>query len=112
MSASTPRPPYYAVIFTSRRADGDDGYDDMADRMEALAAGQPGYLGIESVRGADGAGITVSYWESPESIAAWKRNTEHRLAQARGRSTWYAQYRVRVAKVERDYGFGSHGLPG
>ena len=72
--APTPQPPYYAVIFTSERTDGDNGYADMALRMLELAAGQPGYLGIESAR--SGLGITVSYWDSRDAIAAWKRNTE------------------------------------
>ena len=104
MPASTPRPPYYAVIFTAQRTEGDNGYDAMAQRMDELAAQQPGYLGIESTRGADGAGITVSYWESLEAIAAWKRNAEHQVAQKKGRTTWYAAFKVRICKVEREYG--------
>jgi heme-degrading monooxygenase HmoA len=102
--ACTPEPPYYAVIFTSRRTDGDRGYGDMADRMVDLAVRQPGYLGMDSARGADGCGITVSYWRDETSIMAWKRNTEHQQAQRGGQQTWYADYQVRVAKVERAYG--------
>jgi heme-degrading monooxygenase HmoA len=97
-------PPYYAVIFTSTRTDGDHGYDQTADRMMELAARQPGYLGVDSARGADGLGITVSYWDSEESIARWKRNAEHLQAQESGQSIWYRDYQVRVAKVERAYG--------
>ncbi|QDZ29987.1 antibiotic biosynthesis monooxygenase [Noviherbaspirillum sp. UKPF54] len=104
MPADMPKPPYYAVIFTSLRTDGDNGYADTARRMVELAAQQPGFLGIESVR--DGIGITVSYWESPEAIRAWKANAEHQLAQERGRGDWYSAYRIRIARVERDYGFG------
>ncbi|KIF80131.1 antibiotic biosynthesis monooxygenase family protein [Noviherbaspirillum autotrophicum] len=104
MPADTPRPPYYAVIFTSLRTSGDNGYADTARRMAELAAQQPGFLGMESVR--DGIGITVSYWESAEAIRAWKANAEHQLAQERGRSDWYSAYRIRIARVERDYGFG------
>ena len=48
--ARTPKPPYYAVVFTSRRTDGDDGYGATADRMMELAATQPGCLGVETVR--------------------------------------------------------------
>jgi heme-degrading monooxygenase HmoA len=103
--AQTPEPPYYAVIFTSLRTDQDQGYGDTAGRMLTLAAEQPGFLGVESARGADGLGITVSYWESPEAIAAWKSVTEHRAAQQRGRSDWYSTYAVRIARVERTYGF-------
>lgn len=102
--ARTPEPPYYAVIFTSRRTDVDDGYGAMADRMVELAAQQPGFLGVESVRDAGGLGITVSYWSSLEAIAAWKANAEHRVAQATGRNKWYAHFETRVARVERAAG--------
>lgn len=99
--AATPEPPYYAVIFTSQRTDGDAGYSAMAERMVELARGMPGFLGIESVRGADGFGITVSYWRSEAEIGAWRDHAEHRVAQECGRSTWYRDYSVRVARVER-----------
>jgi heme-degrading monooxygenase HmoA len=102
--ARTPEPPYYAVIFTSLRTEDDaEGYGATAAEMERLAAQQPGYLGIESVRGTTGVGITVSYWESPEAIRNWKQVTEHRLAQRMGREKWYRRYRIRVSRVERDY---------
>lgn len=101
--ARTPAPPYYAVVFTSLRTEGDLGYGRMADTMEKLAATQPGFLGIESAR--DGLGITVSYWESLDSIAAWKRNAQHLVAQQRGRDTWYEEFKVRICRVERDYDF-------
>lgn len=99
--ANTPQPPYYAVIFTSIRTAVDEGYGEVADRMLELARRQPGFLGVESTRGADGLGITVSYWESLDSIAAWKSNAEHRVAQATGHQKWYAQFETRVARVER-----------
>lgn len=104
MIADTPEPPYWAVIFTSLRTEGDNGYGVMADAMERLARQQPGFLGIESAR--DGLGITVSYWRDLESIAAWKADARHLAAQEKGRADWYAGYQVRVARVERDYGFG------
>lgn len=101
-----PVTPYTAVIFTSRRTDRDPvGYAAMADEMERKAGEQPGYLGIESVRAADGAGITVSYWVDREAAAAWKREAEHLAAQRIGRDRWYDEYRVRVATVEREYAF-------
>lgn len=103
--AATPQPPYTAVIFTSVRTDEDEaGYAETADAMERLAAQQPGYLGIESARA--GLGITVSYWASAEHAGAWKMVAAHRLAQQRGRDTWYRSYRIRVATVEREYGAG------
>jgi heme-degrading monooxygenase HmoA len=97
--ARTPEPPYYAVIFTSIRTEIDAGYGAMAQRMEALAAEQPGYLGVESAH--EGLGITVSYWRSLADIAHWKANIEHRLAQERGLKEWYRAFATRVAKVER-----------
>ncbi len=100
--AHTPAPPYYAVIFTSLRTEGDDGYGAMAQRMVELAAQQPGFLGVESVR--DGLGITVSYWADLASIAAWKADAEHLDAQRQGRAKWYAGFKIRIARVERDYG--------
>lgn len=100
--AATPEPPYYAVIFTSLRTEGDQGYAETARRMMELARLQPGFLGVESAR--DGLGITVSYWTSLDAIRAWKEHAEHRLAQQRGRD-WYAAFRVRVCRVEREYGF-------
>lgn len=102
--ATLPEPPYYAVIFSSRRTAGDAGYADMAERMVALAAEQDGFLGVESTRGDDGFGITVSYWRDLESIAAWRRHAEHRVAQEQGRSQWYEHYELRVARVERAHG--------
>jgi heme-degrading monooxygenase HmoA len=105
--AGRPEPPYYAVIFTNQRRPGDDGYDETAERMAALAAAQPGYLGAEGVRGADGLGITVSYWRSEADIAAWRRELAHAAAREQGRAQWYSHYELRVARVERAYGWDS-----
>lgn len=104
--ARTPEPPYYAVIFTSRRTEGDRGYAAMADRMVELGSKQDGFLGIETARGTDGVGITVSYWRDEQSIRAWKQQTDHQGAQRAGQAAWYAEYQVRIAKVERAYGHG------
>jgi heme-degrading monooxygenase HmoA len=101
-----PAPPFWAVIFTSRRtADDDDGYDAMAQRMDDLARRQPGFLGVESVRQADRLGITVSYWTTEAAVAAWKAEVEHREAQRLGVERWYEYYSLQVARVERAYGF-------
>jgi heme-degrading monooxygenase HmoA len=100
--ADTPEPPYTAVIFTSRRTGADDqGYDAAADRMEELAAEQPGYLGIESARDAQGFGITVSYWADETAAAAWRSVAEHREVQRLGRHSWYEHYAIRIATVGR-----------
>lgn len=103
MIANTPKPPYYAVIFTSLRTEVDNQYGDMADQMVKLAEQQDGFLGIEFAR--DGVGITVSYWRDLESIKNWKENAEHTVARNKGRSEWYSAFKTRIAKVERDYGF-------
>jgi heme-degrading monooxygenase HmoA len=101
----TLKPPYYAVIFTTQRTEGEHGYEEMATRMVELAAKQPGYLGVESVRDDQGVGITVSYWESLDAIRNWKRNEEHLVAQSKGKSEWYNRFQLRICKVEREYGF-------
>jgi heme-degrading monooxygenase HmoA len=98
------QPPYYAVIFTSQRTDGDRGYGKMSDAMEALASKQKGFLGIESARDNE-LGITVSYWESLEAIKNWKDNSAHKIAQEKGKQEWYENYSVRICKVERNYSF-------
>jgi heme-degrading monooxygenase HmoA len=94
---------YYAVIFTSIRTEEEEGYAETATKMVELAKAQPGYIGMESARSE--IGITVSYWESLEAIKNWKANMEHLEAQEKGRTTWYNNYKVRIAKVEREYEF-------
>jgi len=101
--ADLPEPPYTAVIFSNIRAEGDNGYGVMADRMQALAKEQPGYLGYESAR-ENGLGITVSYWADDAAARAWKDVHEHSVAQQRGQQVWYSDYQVRVATVQRAYG--------
>lgn len=95
--------PYYAVIFTSLRTEGDQGYGEMAETMETLAKQQSGFIDIESAR--DGVGITVSYWESLQAIADWKLQIDHKVAQKKGRQDWYSWYKVRICLVEREYEF-------
>ena len=97
--------PYYAVIFTSTQNENIIGYQEMAIKMEELAKTQKGFLGINSVK--ETVGITVSYWETLEAIKNWKQNTEHLIAQQKGRSQWYNWYNVRICKVEREYEFKS-----
>jgi len=105
------RPHHYAVIFNSQRTEVDAGYGAMADHMVALAAQQPGYLGMDSVRDATGAGITVSYWQTLDDIAAWRRHAEHAAARDTGRAQWYRNFKVRIAKVEREYGWQASDGP-
>ncbi|MFA5966422.1 MAG: antibiotic biosynthesis monooxygenase [Sphingomonas sp.] len=92
------------VIFLSERTDEDDaGYGAAAAAMATLAAAQPGYRGIDSVRGADGVGITLSYWADEASALAWKNHPEHTAIRDAGRARWYRRYEVVVADVARDY---------
>ena len=104
--AKTPEPLYYAVIFTSHRTEGDNGYGEMAEKMVELAAKQPGFLGVESAR--ESVGITVSYWKDLESIKMWKQNAKHMMAQKRGKEVWYKEFKTRICKVESDYGFSKN----
>ena len=103
MIAKTPKPPYYAVIFCSVKTADDDGYVEMANLMVELAKQQDGFLGVESAR--NELGITISYWRDTESIKKWKKHSDHLIAQKKGKSDWYKKYKVRISKVERDYGF-------
>jgi heme-degrading monooxygenase HmoA len=104
---ATLQPPYYAVIFTSQRTAAEqEGYGAMTDRMVELASQQPGFLGVESTRDPAGVGITVSYWESLDAIRHWRENAEHKVAQRKGRETWYERFRLRICRVEREYGKG------
>ncbi len=99
-----PETPYYAVIFTSTRTEGDDGYDEAAARMLEVVAGQDGFLGVDTAPG-----ITVSYWQSKEAIARWRNHAEHRPVRAMGRERWYASYKLRVCRVEREVDFKRDG---
>ncbi len=107
MIAKTPKPPYYAVIFTSLRTEIDQGYEAMSEKMETLAQEQKGFLGMESSRDALGErlGITISYWQNLEAIKEWKNNSQHLVAQELGKKQWYKSFKTRICKVERDYEF-------
>lgn len=99
------RPPYWVVVFTSVRGPADMGYDEVAEHLETLVRDQPGYLGMDTARTDDGLGITVSYWADEASIARWRHQADHVLAQERGRQEWYTSFTVHVARVERAYHF-------
>jgi len=103
MIAKTPKPPYFAVIFSSIRTEGNNGYAEISERMVQLAEQQEGFLGMETAR--NELGITVSYWTDLESIKKWRENSEHTMAREMGRSTWYKSFKTRITRVERDYGF-------
>ncbi|MBT3305787.1 MAG: antibiotic biosynthesis monooxygenase [Alphaproteobacteria bacterium] len=109
--ARLPDPPYYAVIFASRRTDQDEaGYNEAATAMSASAAQQDGYLGMDTTaRDEDGMAMTVSYWREEQSIQNWKQQADHTVVRKLGREKWYRSYTLRVAKVERAYEFDVAG---
>ena len=94
--------PYYAVIFTSLLSEKTDGYAEMSNKMEKLAKLQDGFLGMNSAR--NDIGITISYWDSLEAIKNWKLQSDHLIAQEKGKSDWYSWYNIKICKVEREYG--------
>ncbi|MFP3989366.1 antibiotic biosynthesis monooxygenase [Streptomyces sp. E11-3] len=100
-----PVPPYYTVVFTSVRTEGDNGYGETADRMDELVREIPGFLGLDSARTPGGLGISVGYFRDKDAIEQWRTNMEHQAAQQRGKAEWYESYSVHIAKVERSHGF-------
>lgn len=106
---TTPEPPYYAVIFTYQRTEGDKGYGAMAERMGELVRLHQGFLAVDDIHGTDGIGVVIAYFKDAESITKWKHQLEHLEAQKQGRQRWYKSYQVRVARVERAYGFEADG---
>jgi heme-degrading monooxygenase HmoA len=103
--AKTPKPPYYAVVFTSVNAPGDHTeHARLSAHLAERAKTFEGFLGIEAVRGADGKGVTVVYYRDLESISEWAKDPEHQAAKKKGRELWYSHYLIRICKVERDYG--------
>lgn len=98
--ANTPKPPYYAVIFTAETQDDLSGYHDMVEQLRIIVEKQDGFLGMESA--GEQKEITVSYWKDEESIRAWKADPTHQSAQKNWKK-WYKNYSVRVCKVKRDY---------
>ncbi|KAG7662049.1 yqjZ [[Candida] subhashii] len=107
-AVQTPKPPYYAVTFSSDLSSevDDESYGTIADRMVELAKNQPGFLGVQSVRDPiTKFGLTISYWKELENIKNWKANSEHLVAQRQGRADFYTHFETRICKVERDYTF-------
>jgi heme-degrading monooxygenase HmoA len=105
MFANTPKLPYYAVIFSSLKSSDNSNYEEIAKKMVELVKSQDGFLGYESLRDENGFGITVSYWRDLNSIKKWKSNVEHKKTQQKGKELWYKKYKIRIAKVEQEYGF-------
>ncbi|GAB6127214.1 antibiotic biosynthesis monooxygenase family protein [Humidesulfovibrio idahonensis] len=107
MDSAASQSPCYAVIFSSRRTAGDHGYAEAAAELVRLAEAAPGFLGAQSVRQEDGQGITVSYWDSLESIARFKADPRHVAVRAR-MADWYEEFGLRVCRVERETFWKAH----
>ncbi|MCH7534628.1 MAG: antibiotic biosynthesis monooxygenase [Bacteroidetes bacterium] len=103
MIINTPSPPYYAIIFTALLNDDLTGYYETSERLMELAKDYEGFYGMEEV--ADKWEINISYWKDVESIMEWRNNSEHIIAQEKGKKQWYECFKMRIAKVERDYNF-------
>lgn len=108
--ANTPKPPYYSVIFTSQRTEVDNAYEAVSDRMLERASELEGFLGVETLRNEEGYGITVTYWNSLETIDIWRHHMEHMEAKRKGREMWYSKYRIRICKVESDNYFEKESM--
>ena len=104
MISKTPKPPYYSVIFTSIRSEVEEGYTEMNNSLQADAQKLDGFIGSESLRNEEGFGITVLYFKDMETIKEWSQYQKHLRAKELGKTKWYSDYRVRIAKVEREYG--------
>jgi heme-degrading monooxygenase HmoA len=74
-------------------------------KMFHLAMKQEGFISIDHSQMGDNS-ITVSYWQSLESIQNWKDHPDHKVIQEKGQTTCYKNYTVKVAKVLREYSFG------
>ncbi len=101
-------PPYYAVIFTSKKSRDQAGYPAAAERMQALCDQQPGFLHMVHATTDEGYSVTTCYWQDLEAIAAWKANREHAAAQAQGIEQWYDLYHIEVARIEKAYSWFRH----
>jgi heme-degrading monooxygenase HmoA len=104
LQMTTQRPGTVAVIFIAQRTQEDDtGYSAAASAMDRMAASQPGYRGMDSTRGPDGLGITVSYWANDAAAKAWRDHPQHAAIREMGRGRWYSRYDLHVAEVTRSY---------
>jgi len=106
MFAKTPKPPYFTVVFTSQRTKIEEGYTEMNDSLWEDAQKLDGFLGSESLRNEEGFGVTVLYFKDMETIQLWSKYQKHLRAKEMGKQKWYEGYRVRIGKVEREYGMG------
>jgi len=96
----------HAVIFEVRPADGRrNEYLDIAASLRTELESMPGFVSVERFESLTEPGklLSLSFWESEEAIANWRRHAGHRGAQKNGRQGVFAGYRLRVAEVVRDY---------
>ncbi len=96
-----------AVIFEAQPHPGRrDAYLDAAARLRPLLEKIDGFVSIERFESLTTPGkiLSLSLWRDEEAVRSWRNVEEHRRIQAAGRQSIFADYRLRVAAVIRDYG--------
>ena len=97
-----------AVIFEVWPTSGRAGeYFDLAASLKPDLERIDGFISVERFESlvTSGKYLSLSFWRDEEAVRAWRNLEGHRRAQARGRGGVFADYRLRVASVVRDYGF-------
>ena len=95
------------VIFEVRPADGQsDAYLDHAARLRAALEGMDGFISVERFQSLTDPAklLSLSFWRDEAAVQGWRNHAAHRATQAAGRAGVFADYRLRVAEVKRDYG--------
>jgi heme-degrading monooxygenase HmoA len=97
----------HAVIFEVRPKPGrQQDYLDIAAALHADLADIDGFVSVErfeSIAG-DGKILSLSFWRDADAIGRWREHERHRRAQAQGRADIFADYRITVVEVVRQYG--------
>lgn len=96
----------YAVIFEVEIKEGQqDAYLSIAEKLKKQLVTMPGFISIERFESLvnEGKLVSLSFWEDEKSLVHWKKNVDHLAAQTKGRASIFKDYRIRIAKVERDY---------
>lgn len=99
-----------AVIFEVTPAPGQRSpYLDAAAALKPLLAQIDGFVSIERFESLSAPGklLSLSFWRDEEAVARWRQQEVHRSTQAAGRDHVFADYRLRVAAVVRDYGMNN-----
>ena len=94
------------VVFRSRlRPEHAGEYGAVAAEIAALANAQPGIIAFKTFVATDGERVTIAEFVDEAAVIAWREHARHKEAQVEGRDRFYAEYRLQVCEVRRDYGF-------